>query len=60
MEHHINQKYGTPGGNMTLIEEMQYKIELLTREQKYIQEDIEDHQEKIEEEKEINKLYMED
>ena len=45
---------------MTLIEEMQYKIELLTREQKYIQEDIEDLLEKIEEEKEINKLYMED
>lgn len=48
------------GGNMTPIEKWQHEIELLTREQKYIQEDIEDLLEKIEEEKEIEKLYMED
>lgn len=44
---------------MTRIEELKYKIELLTREQKYIQEDIEDLLEKIEEEKKAEKLYME-
>lgn len=45
---------------MTKIEEWQYKIELLEREQKYIREDIEDLREKIREEKEADELFMED
>jgi len=44
---------------MTQIENWQEKIEHLQREQRYIQEDIEDLLEKIAEEKEANKLYME-
>ena len=44
---------------MTQIENWQYKIEQLQKEQRYIQEDIEDLLEKINEEKEADKLFKE-
>ena len=45
---------------MTQIENIEYKIGLLEREQRYLQEDIEDLRERIEEEKQVNEMYMED
>lgn len=48
-----------PRGNMTQIETLQDRIELLQREQRYLNEDIEDLLEKIENEKKTNELYME-
>ena len=49
---------------MTPIEKWQHKIELLEREQRYIEDDIKDLQEKIKDEMEADKLaeqeYMEE
>ena len=45
---------------MTQIENIEYRIGLLEREQRYLQEDIEDLRERIEEEKQVNEMYMED
>jgi len=51
-------------GEMTPIEKWQHKIELLEREQRYIEDDIKDLQEKIKDEMEADKLaeqeYMEE
>lgn len=44
------------GGEMTPIEKWQHQIELLQRERRYIQEDIEDLQEKIDNEIKADEL----
>ncbi len=45
---------------MSQIETLQDRIERLEREQRYIADDIEDLREKIEEEKQVDQLYMEE
>ncbi len=44
---------------MTQIETLEDRIERLQREQRYLADDIEDLREKIEEEKQVQELYME-
>ncbi len=45
---------------MTHIETLQDRITRLEREQRYLADDIEDLREKIEEEKQVDQLYMEE
>ena len=45
---------------MTQIETLQDRIERLQREQRYLADDIEDLREQMEEEKQIDQLYMEE